>query len=167
MGTAEDFIRGFPYTVIPKIVGEPTYDLLRDTHQKISNKVGSVPTMLGEGAHGYVGLTTPGNTYFTLTGVIFNAPFYPGPLQQIPPNATAAQIGHLEQTHKEAKRLYQEYVAASNMLKQQLIIAIDEMYLRGLRHSIYGYMNVNVLQMLTYLYENYGDIEPGNLTKNY
>ena len=27
-------------------------------------------------------------------------------------------------------------------------------------------MNVSVLQMLTYLYENYGDIEPGDLTEN-
>ena len=28
-------------------------------------------------------------------------------------------------------------------------------------------MSVNVLQMLTYLFDNYGDIEPGNLTENY
>ena len=73
----------------------------------------------------------------------------------------------MEQTHKEAKCLYQEYVAIGNALKQQLISAIYKTHLRGLRHDIYGYMNVNVLQMLTYLYENYGNMVPGDLTKNY
>ena len=165
-GSTDDIVRGFPHQELPKIVGEPTFDLLQDTHRKLSTNAASVLTALGGGAHGYLGMTTPGNTYFALTGAIFNPPVDPGPLPQIPPNATAAQIGTIERTHKEAKRLYQEFVAVGNALKQQLISSIDETYLRGLRHNIYGYMNVSVLQMLTYLYENYGDIEPGDLTEN-
>ena len=62
--------------------------------------------------------------------------------------------------------MYQEFLAVGNALKQQLIRAIKETYLRGLRHNIYGYMNVSVLQMLTYLYQNYGEIESGDLTEN-
>ena len=165
-GSTDDIMKGFPHQIIPKIIGEPTFDLLQDIHRKLSANAASVPTTLGGGAHGYLGMTTPGNTYFALTGALFQPPNDPGPLPQIPPNATAAQIGNIERTHKEAKRLYQEYVAVGNALKQQLISAIDETYLRGLRNNIYGYMNVSVLQMITYLYENYGDIEPGDLSEN-
>ena len=165
-GSSDDVVRGFPHQELPKIVGEPTFDLLQDVHRKISTNAASVPTTLGGGGHGYLGMTTTMQNYFALTGAIFNPPNDPGPLPQIPPNATAAQIGTIERTHKESKRLYQEYIAVGNALKQQLICAIDETYLRGLRHNIYGYMNVSILQMLTYLYENYGDIEPGDLTEN-
>ena len=133
----------------------------------MNNNAGSVPTTLGGGAHGYLALTTPGNPFFALNGAIFQPPNDPGPLPQIPPNVTAAQIRHLERTHKEAKRIYQEYIAVGNALKKQLLSAIDETYLHGLHHPVYGFMNVNVLQMLTYLFDNYGDIKPGDLTDNY
>ena len=138
-GSMDDIMKGFPHQVLPKVVGEPTFDLLQDTHRKISTNTELVPTTLGGGAHGYLGMTTPGNTYFSLTGAIFHPPNDPGPLTQILPNATAAQIGNIERTHKESKRLYQEYVVVSNALKQQLISTIDKTYLRGLRHNIYGY----------------------------
>ena len=144
-GSTDNILKSFPYQVLPKIVGKPTFDLLQDTHRKISNDAASVPTTLGGGAHGYLGMTTPGNTYFALTGAIFHSSNDPGPLPQIPPNATAAQIGNIKRTHKEAKHLYQEFVAVGNALKQQLISTTKETYLRGLRHKIYGYMNVSVL----------------------
>ena len=53
-----------------------------------------------------------------------------------------------------------------NVFKQQLISTVEEIYLRGMRHNIYGYMNVSVLQMLRYLYENHRDIKPGDLAEN-
>lgn len=109
--------------------------------------------------HGYLALITPGNTYFVLTGAIFQPPNDPGPLPQIPVGATATQIGYLEQTNKEDKILYQEYIAVGNLLKQQLISAIDETYLRRLRHNIFGYINITILQMMTYLFENYRNIK--------
>ena len=160
--STDNILRGFPHQVLPKIVGEPTFDLLQDTHHKISNNAASVPTTLGGGAHGYLRMTTPGNTYFALTGAIFHPPNDPGPLPQILLNATAAQIVIIERTHREGKRLYQEFLAVGNALKQQVISAVEETYLCGLRHNIYRYMNVSVLQMLTYLYKNYRDIEPGD-----
>ena len=67
-GSTDDIVRGFPHQELPKIVGEPTFDLLQDTHRKLSTNAASVPTALGGGAHGYLGMTTPGNTYFALTG---------------------------------------------------------------------------------------------------
>ena len=165
-GTTEDIIKGLPYPEIPKINGEPTFDDLKNLKNKLDNNAGSVPTNLGGGAHGYLALTTPGNTFFALTGAIFQPPIDPGPLPQIPQNATSAQIGHLERTHKEARRQFQEFIAVGNALRQQLLTAVDETYLRGLRHPVYGFVNVSVLQMLTYLFDNYGDIEPGDLTEN-
>ena len=156
-GSTDDILRGFPHQVLPKIASEPTFDLVQDTHRKISNNAALVPTTLRGGAHVYLGMTTPENANFALTGAIVHPPNDPGPLPQIPPSSTAAQIGNIERTHKEAKRLYHKFVAVGNALKQQLISTVKETYLPGLRHNIYGYMNVSVQQMLTYLYENYGE----------
>ena len=123
--------------MIPKIHDEPNFNLLIGTHQKCANNAGSISTTLGGGAHRYLALITPANTYFALMGAIFQPPTNPGPFPQIPPWATAAQIGHLERTHKEDKRLYQEYVAVGNVLKQQLIGVVDETYLRQIRHNFF------------------------------
>ena len=127
-GTTEDIIKCFPFLMIAKIVREPTFNDLKNTKSKLDKNTGSVSTTLGGGAHGYLTLT-PSNTYFALTGEIFDPPNDLGPLPQIPPNAISLQIGHLERTHKEAKRLYQEYIAVGNTLKQQLLSAINKTYL--------------------------------------
>ena len=128
-GTKGNIIKGFPFPVLSKLVGEPAFDDMKEMRRKLDNNAGSVPTTLGRGAHGYLALTTPGNAYFALTGSIFNPPNNPGPQLKIPSNATSAQIGHLEQTHKDVKIFYQAYVAVGNVLKQHLLRAVDKTYI--------------------------------------
>ena len=86
-GTTEDM---FHFPVLSKIIGEPIFDILKDTKRKLDNNAGSVPTTLGGGTHGYLTLTNPGNTYFTLTGANLNPTNDPRLLPHIPPNATGA-----------------------------------------------------------------------------
>ena len=161
-----DFVNDFPFPVIPKIIGEPDFESLQELQRKLSNNAGSIKTSLGGGAHGYIGLTVRPDVYFQLTGRVFQPPIDPGPLPNFPPDPTQEQMRTIERNHTAARALFKEYVAVGNALKQQLIGAVDDIYLRGLQHRVYGFLNVTVIQMIYYLFQNYGKITPSDLVAN-
>ena len=51
-------------------------------------------------------------------------------------------------------------------LKNQLIVAVDNAYLQGIKDPTTEYHNVSVLQMLKYLYDNYEQINKQSKSKN-
>ena len=56
--SVEDFTNAFPTQVTP-IVGEPTYATLKTLKDQLKANAASVPTTLGGGNHGYLGLILP------------------------------------------------------------------------------------------------------------
>ena len=143
-------------------MGEPNFESLQELQRKLANNAASIKTNIG-GGHGYLGITVRPDVYFQLTGNVFQPPVDPGPLPVIPGGATAEQVRALERNHLAEKSLFQEFTAVGNALKQHLISAVDEIYLRGIQNRVYGFMNVTVLQMLYFLFANYGKITPSDL----
>ena len=68
--------------------------------------------------------------------------------------------------HKTKLREWQETTRTDQVLQQQLITAFDEKYIRGLRNMHTGYVGVTTLQMLTHLYDNYGNITAVDIENN-
>ena len=98
-----------------------------------------------------LGLVPAPNTYEVITGNEFILPNQPTNLPVIPQNATAAQINETVRQHKEALRVWREIQSCEKALKQQLISAVDPIYLTGLHNRHTGYGNSTTLQMITYL----------------
>jgi len=46
----------FEFPQLTKIHGEPDYDTLHRLHNELKSNAGSVPSTLGGGAHGHLGL---------------------------------------------------------------------------------------------------------------
>jgi hypothetical protein len=165
--TSADAIRdSFPKKDLPKISGEPDYESIKALTRVLNANAMSKQTILGGGQHGYLGLTMNHNRYNTLTGQAFVPPINPGPLPIIPANADGPQIAAIERTHKECTRLYNECINVGNALKQQVLEAVDEIYLRTLDHSVYGFAIKSVLDIINHLFESYGGITPVELEKN-
>ena len=117
-------------------------------HRKINVKTASISTNLGGGKHGYPGTKNQPGYYQTLTGSVFMPPFNPGAVAIIPPNATQQQARQMELAHKEAGRVYREYVNVTGAIKQKLINSIDKTYFLGLRDLVLGFMTVTPRQLL-------------------
>lgn len=94
----DDYITSFPYAQLPKIIGPPTYESLKDTRDLLKINAASVPTTRGGGQHGYLALVLPGATYNTLVGAAnaFVPPTNPGETPTIPRNAVGSAIAELE-----------------------------------------------------------------------
>ena len=115
--------------------GLPTYSTIDTIHTLLKANAASVPSQLRGGKHGILGLLLHPETYKKLTTHDFTAPNNPGTSSNIPDGATGPQINEIVRDHKTKLREWQETTRTDQALQQQLITALDEQYLRGLRNK--------------------------------
>ena len=156
----------FPHPVISRQIGAPTYETINDVHTKLKANASSVPTTLGGGAHGLLGLMLGPATYLAITGHNFATPPNPGAQPVIAPGTTRPRIEGIVRAHASDLRTYQEASRTDQALKQILLDSFDDKYLRGLRNRHTAYAGSTALQLIQYLYTNYGVITQLDLNEN-
>ena len=89
----------FEHLVLTEIRGEPTYETLHHIKNELKANASSVPTTLGGGNHGYLGMILSPAEYLRIAPTDpFTRPPNPGVL--VPNTAgTATQFASLEDTH--------------------------------------------------------------------
>lgn len=162
----DDIRTSFPQPTITPIEGEPTYESIKLLHNQLKSNAASVPSTLGGGNHGHLGLVLQATLYTTVLGQQFVEPPNPGITPNIPAGSTNAQIGVLTRQFNAETKVYLEYKRTDAALKQQLLEAIGEVYVESLRNIHTGYTTVTTLQLLTHLYTNYGQISAMDLDEN-
>ena len=90
--SVENITESFTTPNITKVSGEPTYKTIKDVEKKIITNAASIPSELGGGGHGFLGLVLNPHKYITVTGHVFQPFQNPGALPNFPPNATQHQI---------------------------------------------------------------------------
>ena len=155
-------------TTIGDDTTEPTFKMLTKLQKELNTNSSSYETTQGTGQHGLIVLTIAYNEYLELAtndiddddiDVEHPIPINPGPLVA---NATVAQA----RTHGIELYHHGTYHAVDKALKQQLIKAIPDIYIAALHHETTGYATVTTLQMMTHLWETYGEISEADITNN-
>ena len=72
-----------------------------------------------------------------------------------PAQVTSAATATLKARHDKQLWQCEEYNAVMQALKNQLIAAVDDVYIQGIKDPTTEFHNVTLLQMLEYLYDNY------------
>lgn len=162
--TDESFI--FPFPTIDPIVGEPSYETIAEIHKKINANAASVQSNLGNGRLGHLALTVSDAIYNTLSATPFVPPPNPGAQAVIAVNTTAAATATIRHSFAESTALFKRYVAVDMVLKQILLGAIDEMFVRALHTQYVGYLNVTTRDILDHLYTTYARISSADLLTN-
>ena len=96
----EDLTNAFPTTITP-ITGEPNYALLKNLKDQLKANAASIPTTLGGGNHGYLGLILSPSSYATIATTPFQEPNYPGQHPTIPAGTNAAATSAIIRHHTE------------------------------------------------------------------
>ena len=73
----DDIVAKFPTKIQPPIPGEPDYDYTSQLNIIIYGNAANIPTTLGGGAHGHVGLITKATLYVTLSATAYVTPNEP------------------------------------------------------------------------------------------
>ena len=164
--SVDDIRSSFPQPTVLTIEGEPTYESIKNLHDVLKSNAASVPSTLGGGAHGLLGLVLIPAVYQAVTGAVFTRPNNPGAAPVINPAATQAQIGVITRQYNADNKQYLETVRTDQALKQQLLGAVENIYIESLRNQYTGFTTVTTLALLTHLYDTYGQISALDLDEN-
>ena len=162
----DKIVEGFPHPTIVPIHGLPTFETIAELNLQLNANAASVQSNLGDGQLGLLFLTVTPEEYNLLSNTVFVPPPNPGNAPVLPGGATGPQISAIIRQHTNDTHVFREYLATDKALKQQVIGAIQPMYLRTLSHRTTGFANVSTRQMLTHLYTQYGRLSPADLQEN-
>ena len=158
----------FQHADLTPIWGEPKNDTLKVLMNECKANAQTVHSNLGGGANGHLGLVLmPPKYNIVAPGTPYLRPLFPGPLN-IPLNTTNVQAQMLRDQHQEDVRVFHETEAVHNALVQQVVKAIEPMYLKALRNPVTQAFMVPLNEILHQLLTVYGGLNPKKFmaTKN-
>lgn len=150
----------FQHKVLTRIHGKPTYESLQNILTELKANASSVPSNIGGGIHGHLGLLVSNARYAALPHTIpWVSPGNPGPFA--PPAAgTAPQIEAAKDVWKDLKQTFELCQATEKALIAQVVETTDPIYLRALLNRATGQYSSNIRDLLGHLFDTYGKITP-------
>jgi hypothetical protein len=89
--TPDELISGFPHSSLPKVTGEPTFDL-KVIRRLLNTNAMSVSSYVGGGRHGHLGIIMTSEEYFAIAADVFLVHDNPGASPEVVVRTTAAVI---------------------------------------------------------------------------
>jgi hypothetical protein len=150
----------FQHKLLTRIHGKPTYESLQNGLTELKANASSVPSTLGGGLHGHLGLLLSDARYTSLAhAVLFVTPGNPGPF--VPPaGGTGPQIEAAKDVWKDSKQTFELCQATEKALIAQIVETIDPIYLRALLNRATGQYSSSIRALLLHLFTTYGRITP-------
>ena len=162
----DDIVAKFPTKILPPITGELDYDCISQLNQLMYGNAAILPTTLGGGAHGHVGLIMKATLYVKLEATSYVTPNEPPLTPDVPTTATSASRQQLRYQHAEEHRIFTNHVNMDDALKTQFMDAVEEPYVSKLCNHYTGYMGVTTQDLLDHLMDRYGNITVADLKAN-
>jgi hypothetical protein len=162
--SVDNIVAKFPTKNIPPISGEPDYASISSMVQTMYGNAASLPTTLGGGQHGHVGLIMTPILYATLSDTNYESPDNPGN-NIVQPAGRVMDREHQWHEHKEAKRIFSNNQNMDDALKAQVINNIDDTYLNERQNKYTGYMGVSTRDLFDHLLDRYGKITPADIAE--
>ena len=152
----------FEHPTLSKIHGEPTYNTLRILKNELMRNAASVPSDLGGGANGHLGLLLTPTEYVSVNAIAYLRPTHPGTLV-IPAASTLHESTRLREEHKQQVLEFRETVNVEKAMIKQIVHAIDSQYLDSLRNRTTDSIDAPIDTILIYLFTKYGSIDDDTL----
>ena len=150
----------FQHKVLTRIHGQPVYESLHTMQTELKANASSVPTTLGAGQYGHLGLLLSAVTYAALPDTVpWVSPVNPGPFIP-PPVGTGPQIEAAKDVWRESKQTYEICQATEKALIAQIVESIDPIYLRALLNRATGQYSTSIRVLMLHLFTTYGKITP-------
>ncbi|KAL7474037.1 hypothetical protein ACHAW6_000036, partial [Cyclotella cf. meneghiniana] len=166
MGIRQEIEESFKAYDFTKIDGQPTDESLNLLIRELTNAAASIPTTLGGGNHGHIGMVVEESEYITfLNGnVTFDAPSNPGAYPTTVDENNAAKREEQVTKHKEQKLVFLTHEAVAHAIRTMIVTCVDEEWLAELRSETMGFNHRTPKEMLEHLRNNGGDLDHLDVT---
>ena len=160
MGVRADIREEVRKETVTKIHGQPTNQDLTLLEKELIAILANIPTTLGGGGHGHVGIVMDPARYLLTTGVPFVNPANPGTYPAgVPNNAAQGTRARAEAEHKELVKEYETFQGVVQATKDIILEAVDNEYLLEIEDEILGFLNQRPTDMLTHLRNRGGALD--------
>ena len=148
----------FPHSELSKIVGKPTYSDILTLRREVSANLASVPSTLGGGHFGHMGLALTNSAYKRLcsANVAYVRPTDPGKF--IPGVLTGTDLVNAKQDHEDMVSDFLEVNVLERTVINQLQSALDRNILLPKTNKISGLITCSIPDIFKYLFRAYGNI---------
>ena len=139
----------FPHSELSKIVGKPTYSDILTLRREVSANLASVPSTLGGGQFGHMGLALSHSAYKRLCSPTDS---YVRPTDHgkfIPGKLTGAALVHAKQGHDELIADLMEVNVLERTVINQLQGALDKSILLPRTNKISGLITCSIREILS------------------
>jgi hypothetical protein len=151
----------FRHTVLTKVNGPPSYDTIKHLHDEVKANAASVPTTLGGGLYGHLGMILSATQFNALPNITpWVTPVHPGPFATPAGAPTGAQIEVAKDVWRERQYTFELYQATEKALIAQIVEAIDPGYIRPLLNRATLQYTDGVTAIMKHLYATHGRITP-------
>lgn len=167
MGIRQEIEESFKAYDFTKIDGQPTDESLNLLIRELTNAAASIPTTLGGGNHGHVGMVVEESEYITFSNgnVTFDAPSNPGAYPTTVDENNAAKREEQVAKHKEQKEVFLTHEAVAHAIRTTIVNCVDEEWLAELRSETMGFNHRTPKEMLEHLRNNGGDLDHLDVTE--
>ena len=165
--TTDEIYASFPNIPEP-IEGEPDATTMRLLRRALKANAASVHSDRGGGQHGHLSQTVSPTAYLVVSNnVVFDIPGDPGNRANIPiNNFTEKQERAAIRQHAEDRREFLLYNNTRKALIRVIIESIETEFIADLEDENVGFEDHTVMEILTYLGDEYATIEPHELEEN-
>lgn len=160
--TPDSILASWP-TPAPRIDGEPTLITIRELQKYLRGATRSIPSKLGGGRHGHLGLIVSDTTYQATAGQVFAYPEEPAADPVLPAGATGPLIAELRIQHQRREITYHTCQSVMTAARTIIIQAVDPIYLLSFEDATEEYSHLTPMQLLTHLSDAYGRLYPNQL----
>jgi hypothetical protein len=162
-----------PFAVLTPITGKPTYMNTQLLIRQVFANASAVPSNIGGGAHGHLGMVMAADVYANLQVVVPPAvaipwvnPAHPGNVAVIPPGATAAQITDLHRAFDAAEKTHLTFMRVQAALREGILTAVQPAFLMALDDPLLGFSQVTPRDIIVHLIASYQEITADEIQAN-
>ena len=170
--TPSDITKAFqiPLDQMPKMssptTGKPTFSTMTKFQTAINEQAMSVPSSTYPDL-GWIGLVLPNPDFSRISNdTTYVDPTNPGMAPTHAPGATAAQIAETVRQHELTQNEFITFTHTRTQLRHMILNNVEDKYICALAHKITRYNHVSPLQLLTHLWNTYGQITEADLIAN-
>jgi hypothetical protein len=147
----------FPMPTLTPISGYPGYSDIQQLQREVSANLHSVPSTLGGGSHGHMGLGLATTPYLRGCDTPFHRPGPPGPY--LPPDDPDALVQQrAEREHKEALEVFQMVNHLERTCLNMIKSALAPSILLPKTDRFTGAIKGTIPEIIQYLFDSYGNL---------
>ena len=159
----------FRHGNLTKIEGNPTYENIQQLYKEVKANAASVPSTLGGGNHGHLGLVQDNTTYARISpNAAYIRPTLPAALPPPVAGMTQHQLAERQRLYDRDVATFHEVTHIERTLLNQIGEALNDTVLAAKINDDTGVVEGTVIETIQYLFQEFGDITDQQLadTKN-